>query len=54
MINSTILDNKAPYKQLISHGFTLDDQGRKMSKSLGNTIDPMAVCNEFGADILRL
>ncbi len=54
IINSTILDNKAPYKQLISHGFTLDDQGRKMSKSLGNTIDPLAVCNEFGADILRL
>ncbi len=44
----------APYKTVISHGFTLDGEGRKMSKSLGNTIDPLAVCKEFGADILRL
>ncbi len=44
----------APYKTVVSHGFTLDGQGRKMSKSLGNTIDPNKVCNEMGADILRL
>lgn len=44
----------APYKTVVSHGFTLDGQGRKMSKSLGNTIDPTKVCNEMGADILRL
>lgn len=44
----------APYKTVISHGFTLDGEGRKMSKSLGNTIDPLQVCKEFGADILRL
>ncbi len=51
----SIAQNKvAPYKRLLSHGFTLDDQGRKMSKSLGNTIDPLKVCDEFGADILRL
>lgn len=54
LITSVALENKAPYKTIISHGFTLDGQGRKMSKSLGNTIDPLAVCNEFGADILRL
>ena len=48
------LTNKAPYKQVLTHGFTLDGLGRKMSKSLGNTIDPIQVCNESGADILRL
>ena len=44
----------SPYKQILTHGFTLDGEGRKMSKSLGNTIDPIQVCNESGADILRL
>ena len=44
----------APYKNVVSHGFTLDGQGRKMSKSLGNTVDPSKVCNQYGADILRL
>ncbi|MGL4949375.1 MAG: isoleucine--tRNA ligase, partial [Anaeroplasmataceae bacterium] len=44
----------APYKTVLSHGFTLDGNGRKMSKSLGNTIDPIKVSNEMGADILRL
>ena len=44
----------APYKTVVSHGFTLDGQGRKMSKSLGNTVDPTDVCNQSGADILRL
>lgn len=44
----------APYKNVVSHGFTLDGQGRKMSKSLGNTVDPNKVCNQYGADILRL
>ncbi len=54
LITSVALEDCAPYKTVISHGFTLDGQGRKMSKSLGNTIDPISVCNEFGADILRL
>jgi len=45
---------RAPYKAVMTHGFTLDGQGRKMSKSLGNTIDPQAVTKEHGADILRL
>ena len=44
----------APYKAVVSQGFTLDGQGRKMSKSLGNVIDPNKVCAEMGADILRL
>jgi isoleucyl-tRNA synthetase len=44
----------APYKGILSHGFTLDAEGRKMSKSLGNTIDPNQVFNKLGADILRL
>ncbi len=44
----------APYKAIVSQGFTLDGQGRKMSKSLGNVIDPNKVCAERGADILRL
>ncbi|MBA4537591.1 isoleucine--tRNA ligase [Bacillus aquiflavi] len=46
--------NKAPYKGVLSHGFTLDGQGRKMSKSLGNVIDPAKVTKQLGADILRL
>jgi isoleucyl-tRNA synthetase len=45
---------RAPYKAVLTHGFTLDGQGRKMSKSLGNTIDPLTVIKENGADILRL
>lgn len=45
---------KAPYKAVLSHGFTLDGMGRKMSKSLGNTIDPQKVVNQYGADILRI
>lgn len=45
---------QAPYKAVLSHGFTLDGEGRKMSKSLGNTIDPAKVTKQYGADILRL
>ena len=44
----------APYKSVVSQGFTLDGQGRKMSKSLGNVIDPNKECDSRGADILRL
>lgn len=54
LTTSVALTGKSPYKTAISHGFTLDGEGRKMSKSLGNTIDPVASCNEFGADIFRL
>ena len=45
---------KAPYKTVLSHGFVLDDKGRAMSKSLGNTVDPNKIIKMHGADILRL
>jgi len=45
---------KAPYKTVLTHGFLVDEQGRKMSKSLGNGIDPLKVIEQMGADILRL
>lgn len=48
------MTGKAPYKTVLSHGFTLDGQGRKMSKSIGNTVDPLKLMKTFGADILRL
>jgi isoleucyl-tRNA synthetase len=44
---------RAPYKSVLMHGFTLDDQGRKMSKSIGNIVQPEEVVSKFGADILR-
>lgn len=44
----------APYKTVLSHGFVLDGKGNKMSKSLGNTVDPIKLVNQYGADILRL
>ncbi|MFC7392481.1 isoleucine--tRNA ligase [Scopulibacillus cellulosilyticus] len=45
---------EAPYKAVLSHGFTLDGEGRKMSKSIGNVIDPIKVMKQLGADIIRL
>lgn len=51
---STAIKNKAPYRQVLTHGFTVDGQGRKMSKSIGNTVSPQDVMNKLGADILRL
>ncbi len=45
---------RAPYKTLVTHGFTLDENGQKMSKSLGNTVEPHVVIAESGAEILRL
>lgn len=45
---------KAPYKAVLTHGFILDGQGRKMSKSLGNVVSPQDVVKEYGADVLRL
>lgn len=44
----------APYDQVLTHGFTVDKEGRKMSKSLGNGVDPLKIINQYGADILRL
>tara|TARA_B100001094_G_C18192430_1_gene808218 strand:+ start:3286 stop:6105 length:2820 start_codon:yes stop_codon:yes gene_type:complete len=51
---STGLNGQAPYKQVMTHGFTVDEKGHKMSKSLGNTISPQQVMNKLGGDILRL
>ena len=54
LLTSVGANGIAPYKAVVSQGFTLDGQGRKMSKSLGNVIDPNKVCDEMGADIIRL
>lgn len=54
LLTSVGANGVAPFKAVVSQGFTLDGQGRKMSKSLGNVIDPNAICDEMGADIIRL
>ncbi|MGX1182315.1 isoleucyl-tRNA synthetase [Pseudomonas sp. IAP-CY TE4608] len=54
LLTGCAIDNHAPYRELLTHGFTVDENGRKMSKSLGNTIEPEKVNNTLGADILRL
>ncbi len=51
---SVAVTGKSPYKTIITHGFVLDGEGKKMSKSLGNVIDPMKVMKQLGADIIRL
>ncbi|WP_257350170.1 isoleucine--tRNA ligase [Pseudalkalibacillus decolorationis] len=51
---SVAVTGKAPYKTIITHGFVLDGQGRKMSKSIGNVMDPIKVMKQLGADIIRL
>jgi len=54
LLTSVILEGKAPYKTVITHGFTLDAQGRKMAKSEGNVIAPSEIIKKYGAEILRL
>ncbi|UAA39991.1 isoleucine--tRNA ligase [Paraneptunicella aestuarii] len=54
LMTSIAAKGEAPYKEVLTHGFTVDSQGRKMSKSLGNTVSPQEVVNKMGADILRL
>ncbi|MBQ5340549.1 MAG: class I tRNA ligase family protein, partial [Oscillospiraceae bacterium] len=54
LLTSVACLGQAPYKGVLSHGWTVDEQGRKMSKSLGNGIDPNDVVKQYGADILRL
>jgi len=54
LLTSVATRGRAPYRQVLTHGYVVDGQGRKMSKSLGNGIDPMDVVNQYGADILRL
>jgi isoleucyl-tRNA synthetase len=54
LLTASMLDGRAPYRALLTHGFTVDGEGRKMSKSLGNGIDPHDVANRLGAEIIRL
>ncbi|WP_045727118.1 isoleucine--tRNA ligase [Xanthomonas sp. GPE 39] len=54
LLTGVALDQTAPYRQCLTHGFTVDEHGRKMSKSLGNGIEPQDIMKTLGADILRL
>ncbi|MBY8336731.1 isoleucine--tRNA ligase [Alteriqipengyuania sp. NZ-12B] len=54
LLESCATRGRAPYDQVLTHGFTMDQNGRKMSKSLGNTVDPLKIVDQYGADILRL
>jgi len=54
LITSVAMNGHAPYKQVVTHGFTVDKNGHKMSKSLGNTVAPEKVINRLGVDIMRL
>jgi isoleucyl-tRNA synthetase len=54
LLQSCATRGRAPYDQVLTHGFTMDAKGKKMSKSLGNTISPLKVMEEYGADIIRL
>lgn len=54
LTTSVAVNGVAPYRQVLSQGFVLDDKGRAMSKSLGNIIDPVEVMDKLGADIIRL
>ncbi|UTY58231.1 isoleucine--tRNA ligase [Massilia sp. erpn] len=54
LLTSSMLNGQPPYKALLTHGFTVDGEGKKMSKSLGNTLAPQKISDTLGADILRL
>jgi isoleucyl-tRNA synthetase len=54
LLTSSMLNGAPPYKALLTHGFTVDGEGKKMSKSLGNTLAPQKISDTLGADILRL
>lgn len=54
LITGTIQNGCTPYKAILQHGFTLDENGNKMSKSLGNVIDPLKIFDIYGADVFRL
>ncbi len=54
LIPSVALENKAPFKAVLTHGFVMDGEGRPMSKSLGNVIAPEEIIKQYGADVLRL
>mgnify|MGYP001764892912 CR=1 FL=1 len=54
LLTGVAMDGVAPYRQVLTHGFTVDAQGRKMSKSIGNVVEPQKVIDALGADVLRL
>jgi isoleucyl-tRNA synthetase len=54
LLVATGIKNAAPFKGVVTHGWTLDEQGRPMSKSLGNVVEPAEICEKWGADLLRL
>ncbi len=54
LLSSVAMNNRAPYKSVLTHGFTVDSKGQKMSKSKGNVMSPQKVANSLGADIIRL
>lgn len=54
LLIGTMLDGHPPYKALLTHGFLVDENGEKMSKSKGNTLSPQEICQKYGADICRL
>jgi len=54
LITSCAINEKAPYKSILTHRFVVDGQGYKMSKSKGNVIAPQKIMDQYGADILRL
>jgi isoleucyl-tRNA synthetase len=54
LLTGAAIDGHAPYKELLTHGFVVDENGRKMSKSMGNVVAPQEVNDSLGADILRL
>jgi isoleucyl-tRNA synthetase len=54
LLTSVAMHGKPPYRGVLTHGFTVDDKGRKMSKSLGNVVAPQKVVDSLGADVLRL
>lgn len=54
LLTSVAVNGCAPYKSVLTHGFTMDEQGRKMSKSVGNVVAPQEIINKYGADVLRL
>tara|TARA_R110000850_G_scaffold91742_4_gene194508 strand:- start:4718 stop:7531 length:2814 start_codon:yes stop_codon:yes gene_type:complete len=54
LLTSTAMHERAPYRAVLTHGFTVDEQGRKMSKSMGNVVAPQQVTKTLGADVLRL
>ncbi len=54
LLTSVAIHGHAPYKAVLTHGFTVDADGKKMSKSVGNVVQPQKICNSLGADILRL